>query len=261
MAVQKDFLYGEGNEKKIKTSPLLGQEIVTGSKEELLRAAASLLGRGGAISTPNPIMLTEALRNEQLSVALSRSLNIPDGVGIARAFAKRGIYTEVFPGVELAESLLRLGSFSLGIIGGKAGVAALAMAYLKATHSGTSEAFVMDGYSYKKEELVTSLEKTSPDIVFVCLGTPSQEILISELLPISPRTLFIGLGGSADIYSGTKRRAPKVFRKMGLEWLYRILSEPRRIKNIPALLDFLALTRLERRKNAKGKGGRSLYRG
>lgn len=234
-----------------RNASLLNQSIAIGSREQLLGRAAELLFRGGSIATVNPIMLTDALRSGELFFALRGSLLIPDGVGVVKALSKRGIYTEALPGVELCESLLDIGEPSFAILGGKEGVAPLAEKYLVNKHKGATCLFTFCGYGFSEEEIKRRLEETHPDIFLVCLGSPRQEILIDRLKSHSPRTLFIGLGGSLDIYSGRLMRAPRVFRALGLEWLFRMLREPRRIKKIPTLIDFIWLCRLERRRKGR----------
>ena len=76
--------------------------------------------------------------------------------------------------------------------------------------------------------------------MFVALGAPKQEFFISELKEQMPNTIFIGVGGSFDVWSGITKRAPKIWQKLGLEWLYRTLKEPSRFKRIfPTLPMFL----------------------
>ncbi len=226
-------------------SEIFGLNISAGSREELFAAASELLMRGGCISTVNPEILYNSLNNSELYSALSESLNIPDGIGVVRAMSRRGVKSEKFPGVELGEALLDIKPVKLAIIGGKPGVAAAAMDRLIMKHPFVIYGFVQDGYGYEEKKTSLLLKETSPDIVFVCLGSPKQEIFIRRMKVFSPESLFIALGGSADIYSGNKKRAPLMFRKMGLEWFYRIVCEPKRILRTPALLRFTIKSKKE----------------
>ena len=72
--------------------------------------------------------------------------------------------------------------------------------------------------------------KLNPDICLVALGIPKQELLISKYIENAKKGIYIGVGGSFDVLSGVKKRAPKIFIKLNLEWLYRIIKEPKRIK-------------------------------
>ena len=230
-----------------KSAILLGQRIATGSRGELLREARSLIGVGGVIATVNPIMLVRAVKNPALERALRRSLNIPDGVGIRSALKKRGVETEVYPGVELVPDLLQ-GGGSVGLVGGEEGVAEQAFSELKRHNDGLSLAFCYDGYSFSTSDLKRSLTDTKPAFMLVALGVPKQELLIDEIREYSRKTVYVGIGGSLDIYSGEKRRAPAVFRKSGFEWLYRMLREPKRLKGLTELWDFKTMEAIERGK-------------
>lgn len=87
-----------------------------------------------------------------------------------------------------------------------------------------------EGYNYKNSDILNEIKKLKPDIVFVALGVPKQEKFIDQYLNKLDHGVFIGVGGSFDVISGTKKRAPKFFIKLNLEWLYRIIKEPKRIK-------------------------------
>ena len=85
-----------------------------------------------------------------------------------------------------------------------------------------------NGYVNDKQEIFNSITDLKPDGVLVALGIPEQELLIYNNLSKFNKGIFMGVGGSFDVLSGHKKRAPKVFRKLHLEWLYRILKEPNR---------------------------------
>ena len=91
-----------------------------------------------------------------------------------------------------------------------------------------------------KEKLQHILIDKKPDVVFVAQGSPRQEFLMDELIKIHP-ALYMGLGGSFDVYSGLKKRAPKIFLKLQLEWLFRLLKEPTRFRRELVLVKFLIL--------------------
>ena len=96
-----------------------------------------------------------------------------------------------------------------------------------------------------KDLLKNALSELKPDIVFVAQGSPRQEFLMDELLKAHP-ALYMGLGGSFDIYCGLKNRAPKIFLKLNLEWLYRLLKEPTRFGRQLVLVKFFALLLLRK---------------
>ena len=87
--------------------------------------------------------------------------------------------------------------------------------------------------------MVERIRESGAAVVFVCLGSPKQELWMAENGPATGARLLVGLGGSLDIFSGNVRRAPPAFRRLGLEWLYRLLKEPRRIGRMMKLPLFL----------------------
>ena len=87
-----------------------------------------------------------------------------------------------------------------------------------------------NGYVENKDEEFQKIIKKEPDIVLVALGIPAQEKLIYKYFKDFKKGIFVGVGGSFDVLSGTKKRAPQIFIKTNTEWLYRILKEPKRIK-------------------------------
>ena len=88
----------------------------------------------------------------------------------------------------------------------------------------------VNGFGQNKDEEFDKIKEAKPDIILVALGIPAQEKLIYKHLKDFDKGIFIGVGGSFDVISGTKKRAPKVFQKFGIEWLYRLIKEPKRIK-------------------------------
>lgn len=221
-------------------SKLFGIKIARGSRDELLCRARSLIGAGGRIATLNPIMMSYANENTELREALSGfELCIPDGVGVRAVLALRGEQTAVVAGVELGELLLDGRTLSLGVVGAKEGIARRAMDNLLAKHPQLCEAFVFDGYTFDEDTLAAALRRTRPSLAYFCLGTPKQELLIEKMYRHSPTTLFVGLGGSLDIYSGAVRRAPRAVRALGAEWLWRTLSQPSRLARLPRIFSFM----------------------
>ena len=237
-----------------KTAILLNRKIRIGNRAELLASARKMLHSGGAIATVNPIMLTDALENTALAEALDMSLCIPDGIGIKKALAGRGIKTDVLPGIELCEALLdeKNGGrgVTYGIVGGKAGIAEKAGARLSEKHRTAKLLFTFDGYAFSERAVAERIESASPDLVFVCLGSPKQKLFISSMREKLPKPLYIGLGGSLDVFSGELKRAPRFIRRAGLEWFWRMANEPKRFGKIPVIIKFLRLCREERKAHA-----------
>ena len=80
-----------------------------------------------------------------------------------------------------------------------------------------------------------------PKVLLAALGSPKQEEFIYKLKSRLPNTLMIGVGGSFDVWSGEVERAPEIYQKMGLEWLYRTIKEPKRFKRIFPTLPLFVL--------------------
>ena len=106
-----------------------------------------------------------------------------------------------------------------------------------------------DGYFESDAEIIKDITEKSPDLLAVCLGSPRQEIWAHENKEkLAGVGAVMCLGGALDVWSGNIKRAPMLFRKMRLEWLWRMLCEPKRMKNLPLMIKFRLLTRKSRQK-------------
>ena len=94
------------------------------------------------------------------------------------------------------------------------------------------------GNDNERKLLIQDVIDKEPDVVFVAMGSPKQELLMQEMLKAYP-AIYQGLGGSFDVYVGNVKRAPKVFCKLGLEWFYRLLMQPTRIKRQLVYVKFM----------------------
>ncbi len=207
-------------------------------RAELLTAAAELIGKGGVIATVNPEIIEMARKSPELYRALCYSLNIPDGRGVALAAALRGSRCAVFPGVELGEALLDIAPLRLGIIGGEGDTSKEALHALAARHGGTVPVMSASGFGIGAGEYAALVREARADMVFVCMGAGRQELLAAELHREYPSALYVCLGGSVNVYAGRVRRAPRLWRTLGLEWLWRALREPQRFVRIFRSLPF-----------------------
>ena len=196
------------------------------------------------IFTPNLTILRAVSDDRQLAGLLDRAdLLLPDGIGIsilARSKHKRRITP--IPGIDAAYALLRYAAqngYSVYLLGARSGVAERAAENLMrdlptlhvcGTHHGY---FDLSEDSEENRSVVRHINACSPDIVLVCMGFPLQERWICENAnSLSYVKIFMGLGGSLDVWSGRLPRAPRLVRKMRLEWLWRCLLEPRRLPSL-----------------------------
>lgn len=188
------------------------------------------------IITANPETLMIGNGNKEFDRVLqSEDVTIvPDGIGVVKAARFLGYdVKERITGVELCKSLMKYAdklNKSIYFFGAKPEVVQLLVEKVKKEYPNITISGYTDGYVENKENIMEKIIGKSPDIVLVALGIPQQELLISRHYPKAKKGIFVGVGGSFDVLSGTKKRAPEIFIKMNLEWLYRIAKEPKRIK-------------------------------
>ncbi|MCV3216261.1 WecB/TagA/CpsF family glycosyltransferase [Plectonema radiosum NIES-515] len=203
-------------------------------------------GEGTHVVTLNAEMTMQAERNTSLAkVIQAAELVIPDGAGVV-------LYLQLLlrqkiqrcPGIELAEKLLqeveRHTEAKVFFYGGAPSLAATAAEFwlsqlpklrITGTHSGYHS-------EEEEEKLRQTLSQLQPQVIFVGLGVPRQELWIAQNRHLCPQAIWIGVGGSFDIWSGTKSRAPAWLGDNNLEWLYRLYQEPWRWRRMLALPEF-----------------------
>ena len=227
--------------------------------EEAVAAGAALVEAGGFhyAVTPNPEFLLAARRNEPFRrVLLNAHLVLPDGIGVVYSakILGRPLRGKV-PGIDFAQGLaawMAGHGRRLFLLGAKPGVAERAAANLAAAYPGLTVCGAHDGYFQDDGPVVEAIRASAADVVFVCLGAPKQELWMAEHGPATGASLMIGLGGALDVFAGVVERAPEGFQRLGLEWLYRLMKEPRRIgrmAKLPLVLFQAAGARLSGRGN------------
>jgi N-acetylglucosaminyldiphosphoundecaprenol N-acetyl-beta-D-mannosaminyltransferase len=202
-------------------------------------------GFGSHVVTLNAEMAMQAEQNPALAeVIRSAELVIPDGSGVVLYLRMRGKPAQRYPGIELAESLLQEAgklpnSEPIFFFGGAPGVTAKAAETWQQKVNRLSIS-AQHGYLSADEEteFCESLKKMQPKIIFVGLGVPRQEFWIAKNRHLCPQSIWVGVGGSFDIWAGTKDRAPAWFCDNHLEWLYRLYQEPWRWRRMLALPQF-----------------------
>lgn len=159
---------------------------------------------------------------------------VPDGIGIVKAGRILGYpIKERVTGVEICQGLLEMANAmgkSIYLFGAKPEVIKTLVEKVEIQYPNIIIAGYTDGYVKDKEIVFDEIVEKRPDIILVALGIPQQELLIYKNYDRFDKGIMIGVGGSFDVLSGTKKRAPEVFVKLNLEWLYRIAKEPKRIK-------------------------------
>lgn len=237
---------------------ILGVSVDNITMSEALDKVEQWLKKDGKryVVTPNPEFIMAAQKDEEFKEVLNNAdLAIPDGVGL-----KIGSDIQsTIPGVDFLEELVKMSSkkgFTTGFLGGRDSVAKKAAECLQKKYPGLRVVFADDGpevdimgngvsskYYGKKQEQKPIIHNTYPisqvDILFVGFGQVKQEKWIAENLPNLPVKVAMGVGGSFDYLSGQVARAPKWMRKLGLEWLFRLIIQPWRIKRQLALIKFI----------------------
>lgn len=202
-------------------------------------------GKQSTIIAVNPEKVMAAQRDPQVKQLINASTyQIADGVGILLAAKlKGGQITSRVTGVDMMSALLRFASedgLPVYFFGAKEEVVAKAIANIQETFPTIKVAGYTNGYDKDEEALVQRIQQSGAKMIFVALGSPKQELWIQRNMPkLSNVQVFQGVGGSFDVFSGTVKRAPVAFRKLGLEWLYRLIASPSRIKRQLVLPIFL----------------------
>lgn len=203
-------------------------------------------GQGTHVVTLNAEMSMMAQENEALSRAIAAAdLIIPDGAGIVVYLRLRGRQQQRCPGIELAASLIeQIGSsgsaHSLCFFGGTPETAQQAALAWQQKFPKLS-ILTQDGYvsGAAEAQWKQTLQEKQPQVILVGIGVPRQELWIRENRDLCPNSIWIGVGGSLDIWAGNKERAPEWLRNNNLEWSYRLYQEPWRWRRMLSLPKFL----------------------
>ena len=234
---------------------ILGVGFDNVTMDEALARGEELLCSEGAhyVVTPNPEIVETCRADAAANAAVNGAdLVLPDGIGIVYG-AKilhqplRGRVPGIEFGTGMIERCARLGK-SVYLLGAKPGVAEQAAENLKNRFPGLVIAGTNDGYFQDDDPVVEKINAAQPDLLLVCLGAPKQELWMQRNAPRLRVGLMAGLGGSLDVFAGNVKRAPKLFQKLGLEWFYRLIKEPKRIGRMMKLPLFLVHVSGEKRK-------------
>lgn len=199
----------------------------------------SALSRGEKrfVVTLNPEMLMSAAHSTEMEDLLTsdENIKIPDGIGIVYALRKidKNLQVERNTGIDLVEHLLSFShatGLSIFVYGTTQRNLHAFETMIKKRFSGIKSIMLCDGFQENESSVREAIFHMNPDIILVALGTPKQELFIASIYHELEKGVCVGVGGSIDVVGGAKKRAPGVIRKANLEWLYRILCEPRRLK-------------------------------
>ena len=240
---------------------ILGIRFDDLTREEAAQAGAGLLRSGSFhyVVTPNPEFILSSEKDPEFRRILNEAdLVLPDGIGVVYSAKILGTpLKERVPGIDFASALverLARNGLRLFLLGAKPGVAEQAGENLKKRYPDLLLCGTHDGYFDNEAPVVRAVSQAAPDLLFVCLGAPKQEKWITRFGLLTGAKLAIGLGGALDVFAGNVERAPEQWQKLGMEWAYRLVKEPKRIGRMAKLP--LVLTR-SLGARLRGKGGRS----
>ena len=228
---------------------------------EALDRAEELLNRPGAdyCVTPNAEIVYEAMHDAQFCTLLNdAAMVLPDGAGTVLGAKLLGTpLKEKVAGIDFATNLLGVleaSGKSLYLLGAKPGIGELAAEKMKQMHPKLNICGVADGYFQEEAPVVEKINAVKPDVLFVCLGAPKQERFMHEHRGELDTRFMIGLGGSLDGFAGTVKRAPRWMIRLQLEWLYRLIKEPRRFGRMLRLPKFVLAVLACRLRGGKNHG-------
>ena len=225
---------------------VMGLQFDNVTMDEALDAAKALLSgdHAACVVTPNAEIAYEALHDEALRTLLNRAdLMLPDGAGVVLAskLLKTPVKQKV-AGVDFADGLLGIlekTGQSLYLLGSKPGIGKLGAQKMLQKHPKLKIAGIADGYFKDEGPVIEKINASGADALFVCLGAPKQEQFMFRHQKELHVRLMAGLGGSLDSFAGTVKRAPKWMIRLNLEWLYRLIKEPKRFKRMLRLPKYL----------------------
>jgi N-acetylglucosaminyldiphosphoundecaprenol N-acetyl-beta-D-mannosaminyltransferase len=212
--------------------------LYTGSKESYYNYLLDLLHDESKefIITVNPETIMTAYKNDTIANILQDKSNslVPDGIAVVKKAKQLGIpVKERITGVDISEYLLQKGNDlykSIFLYGAKEEVVSDLVKVINKKYPNLDVLGYSNGYIEDQDQVFEIIKNLKPDICLVALGIPNQELIINKHLKEFSKGIFIGVGGTFDVLSGHKKRAPKIFIKCHLEWLYRLIKEPKRLK-------------------------------
>ncbi|CDE37948.1 putative uncharacterized protein [Mycoplasma sp. CAG:472] len=188
------------------------------------------------IITVNPEIIIKSYKNIEIKEMLLNDNNIlvPDGISIIKKAKQYNInIKERITGVDISSKALEIcnkNKKSIYLFGSKKEVLDKLIININQKYPNINIVGFSDGYVEDKDKIMQEIIFLSPDLILIALGVPNQELLINKYIEKAKKGVFIGVGGTFDVLSGCKKRAPKLFIKLNLEWLYRIICEPTRLK-------------------------------
>ena len=232
----------------MKKENILGINVSITSYEELKNNVIKDIenNKKSFIVAINPEKILKARKDNDLKSLLNKATyQIPDGIGVIYASKlKRGNIKSRITGIDSMEMLCSLSNekkYKIFMYGAKKETVEKAKDALEQKYKGINIVGIMDGYEKDEKKIIDAINKSKADIIFVALGSPKQELWITKNMNKLCPKIYQGVGGSFDVFSGNVKRAPKWMQKSGLEWLYRLIKDPKRIFRQVKLFKFLLI--------------------
>jgi len=213
---------------------------------QALECAKSAIDNGEnmQVVTINPEMVELAKKDKDFANVLKHSeLVVADGVGIKIALKLKGVNQERIGGIDYSRSLIEMcarNNLRLALLGAKEEVINTVCQKLKCEFENLNIVFSHNGYFNDENAILNEIKKACPQVLLCALGAPKQEFIIYRLKEMLQGCTMVGVGGSFDVFAGCVQRAPIMWQKLGLEWLYRTIKQPERFRRIfPTLPIFL----------------------
>lgn len=228
---------------------ILGVSVDKANVEKAVEKISQMLhdGKKHCVYTPNSEIIMNAYENPDFAAVLnSADLLTADGIGVVYASKILGNpIDERAPGFDIACGLIEKAAkegYGIYFFGGKPGIAEQAQKNLEAEYPFLRIVGTHNGYFTPEDEpeIIADINRSNADIVFVCLGAPKQETWIHNNRQSINAAVLMGVGGSLDVFAGTVERAPDIWCRLGLEWLYRLIKQPSRFMRMTALPRFAA---------------------
>lgn len=233
----------------MQTQNILGFNFINATNQEFHQELNRQLQqeKNTFVVTANPEIVTYALAHPQFSTLIQKADYLtPDGIGIIYAAKQlQRPLNERITGYDTFRYLLNLAQenqLKILLYGAKPEVLNAVKAKITDDYPKIKVVGAFDGYLTDLHPLQEQLKKAQPQLVFVALGSPKQEEFINQNFKTTT-AIWMGIGGSFDVFSGKVKRAPKWIQKMNLEWLYRLITNPKRFKRYLAIPRFLKLVR------------------
>lgn len=239
-----------------KTVEILNISFINQTRQQVIQDLSKAIQQQQKqfVVTANPEIVMMANQQADYMAQIKKAdLVTADGIGVVKAANLLGTpLPERVTGFELMIDLLQVANeeaYSIYLLGAadetlQKTICQIEKDYPRLQIVGSHHGF----FDWSQDTIPSEIERLQPDLVFVALGAPRQEKWIGQHIDRFQKGVFIGIGGSFDVIAGTVKRAPVFWQKIHLEWLYRILKQPSRLKRSFAIPQFMWRIQQEKRK-------------